>query len=115
MLTTYITIDDDIRSFLNTPDRKNFCEKGYRYRQSKHFKPQGVFVEKGLLRLHPQTLDNTNQSAKVLPSTKKKTLTNAQNPKVSKPNCFSKAKKRTVKATPNERTEAAKQIAKTVH
>jgi hypothetical protein len=48
-------------------------------------------------------------------STKKKTIINAQNPKVSKRNCFSKAKKWIVKATPNERTEAAKQIAKTVH
>ena len=47
--------------------------------------------------------------------TKKKTITNAQNPKATKPNCFSKAKKWIVKATPNERTEAAKQIVKTVH
>ena len=61
------------------------------------------------------TSDNTNQSEKVLLTTKKKTITNAQNRKVSKLNCFSKAKKWIVKATPNERTEAAKQIAKTVH
>ena len=62
-----------------------------------------------------QISDNTNQSETVLPTTKKKTIINAQNPKVSKRNCFSKAKKWIVKATPNERTEAAKQIVKTVH
>ena len=61
------------------------------------------------------TSDNTNQSEKVLLTTKKKTIINAQNPKVSKRNCFSKAKKWIVKAIPNERTEVAKQIAKTVH
>ena len=33
-------------------------------------------------------------------------------PEGNKPNCFSKAKKWIVKATPNERTEVAKQIAK---
>ena len=65
--------------------------------------------------LTSQSSDNTNPSAKVLCSTKKKTITNAQNPKATKPNCFSKAKKWIVKATPNERTEVAKQIAKTVH
>jgi len=64
---------------------------------------------------HFQTSDNTNPSEKVLPSTKKKIITNAQNPKATKRNCFSKAKKGIVKATPNERTEVAKQIAKTVH
>ena len=62
---------------------------------------------------HFQTSDNTNQSAKILCSTKKKTIINAQNPKATKPNYCSKAKKWIVKATPNERTEAAKQIAKT--
>ena len=62
-----------------------------------------------------QISDNTNQSETVLPTTKKKTIINAQNPKVSKRNCFSKAKKWIVKATPNERTEAAKQIVKTAH
>ena len=45
----------------------------------------------------------------------KKTITNAQNPKATKPNCFSKAKKPIVKAIPNALTEAVKQIAKTVH
>ena len=65
--------------------------------------------------LTSQTLDNTNPSEKVLPSTKKKIITNALNPKATKPNYFSKAKKPIAKATPNERTEVAKQIAKTVH
>ena len=65
--------------------------------------------------LTSQTSDNTNPSEKVLPSTKKKIITNAQNPKATKPNCFSKAKKPIVKATPNARTEAVKPIVKTVH
>ena len=61
------------------------------------------------------TSDNTNQSAKVLCSTKKKTITNAQNPKATKPSFYSKAKKSIVKATPNAPIEAAKPIVKTVH
>ncbi len=62
-----------------------------------------------------QISDNTNRHAKVLCSTQKQTITNAQNPKVSKPNCFSKAKKKIVKATPNAPTEAVNLIVKTVH
>lgn len=46
ILATYITIDDDIRSFLNTQTEKNFCEKGNRYQRPKHFKPHGVFCRK---------------------------------------------------------------------
>ena len=61
------------------------------------------------------TLDNTNPSEKVLPSTKKKTITNVQNPKATKPNYCSKAKKRIVKATPNAPTEAVNPIVKTAH
>jgi hypothetical protein len=64
---------------------------------------------------HFQTSDNTNPSEKVLPSTKKKIITNALNPKATKPNYFSKAKKPIAKATPNARTEVAKQIVKTAH
>ena len=56
--------------------------------------------------LTSQTLDNTNPSEKVLPSTKKKIITNALNPKATKPNYFSKAKKPIAKATPNARIEA---------
>ena len=62
-----------------------------------------------------QTLDNTNPSEKVLPSTKKKIITNAQNPKATKLSFFSKAKKPIVKATPNAPTEAASPIVKTAH
>ena len=64
---------------------------------------------------HFQTSDNTNQSEKVLPSTKNKIITNALNPKATKPNYFSKAKKPIAKATPNAPTEVAKQIVKTAH
>ena len=41
-----------------------------------------------------------------------KTITNAQNPKAINKLLFKGEKKRIVKATPNERTEAAKQIVK---
>ena len=59
--------------------------------------------------------DNTNLSEKVLRFTKKKTITNAQNPKATKLNFYSKAKKGIVKATPNARIEAVNPIVKTAH
>lgn len=61
-----------------------------------------------------QISDNTNPSETVLPTTKKKTIINAQNLKATKPNYFSKAKKPIVKATPNARTEAVNPIASIV-
>src|SRR5690606_31199036 len=57
---------------------------------------------------------STNPSEKVLLLIKKKTITNALNPKATKPNFFSKVKKPIVKATPNAPTEAVNPIAKTV-
>jgi hypothetical protein len=57
---------------------------------------------------------NTNPSEKVLPSTKKKIITNVQNPKATKLNYCSKAKKQIVKATPNEPIEAVNPIASIV-
>ena len=73
-----------------------------------------IYMKKTLT-LISQTSDNTNQSEKVLPSTKKKIITNAPNQKAIEPNSFSKAKKGIVKATPNERIEAVNPIVKTVH
>ena len=57
---------------------------------------------------------STNPSEKVLLLIKKKTITNALNPKATKPNFFSKVKKPIVKATPNAHTEAVNPIVKTV-
>jgi hypothetical protein len=64
---------------------------------------------------HFQISDNTNPSEKDLHLTKKKTITNAQNPKVTMPNFFSKEKKPIVKVILNEPIEAARAIVKTVH
>ena len=66
-------------------------------------------------RLHPKLSDNTNQSEKVLPSTKKKTITNAQNPKATKPNCFSKAKKMDSKGYTKRTYRSSETDCKTVH
>ena len=70
--------------------------------------------EKKHQRLHPK-LRTIQIRAKVLPSTKKKIITNALNPKATKRNCFSKAKKDSKRLHQTQRTEAVKQIVKTVH
>ena len=62
------------------------------------------------------TSDNTKSDEKVLVYHKEENYYQCTKPEgKSKLNCFSKAKKWIVKATPNERTEAVKQIVKTVH
>jgi|GEM_PF-4275324 len=64
--------------------------------------------------LHFQTSGNTNPNEKDLRFIKKKIITCVINPKAIKPNCFSKAKKPTAKATPNAPIGAVNPIAKTV-
>ena len=54
MLTTYITIDDDIRSFLNTQTEKISVKKGTVISDQNTLNRKVYFVEKGLLRLHPK-------------------------------------------------------------
>ena len=53
MLSTYITIDDDIRSFLNIQTEKISVKKGTVISDQNTLNRKVYFVEKGLLRLHP--------------------------------------------------------------
>ncbi len=50
MLSTYITIDDDIRSFLNTQTEKISVKKGTVISDQNTLNRKVYFVEKGLLR-----------------------------------------------------------------
>ena len=62
-----------------------------------------------------QTSDNTNQSEKVLCSTKKKTITNAQNPKVTKAKLLFKGEKMDSKGYTKRTYRSSETDCKTVH